>query len=51
MEPVKSGTVLYCGKCGVEVTVTKDCGSADCSIACCGEPMKRKGGGCCCCGG
>lgn len=55
MKPAKTGDVLRCPKCGVEVTVTKDCGCNDCNIICCGQPMtpvkdSPKSGSCCCCG-
>ena len=55
MKPVKTGDVLHCPDCGVEVTVTKSCGCNDCNIICCGKPMQpktegKKPGGCCCCG-
>ena len=41
MEPVKTGQILYCDKCGVELKVIKDCDSTcACNIICCGEPMR-----------
>ena len=49
------GDVFYCDSCGAEVTVTKACTCSECSITCCGKPMKskdapaNKDGGCCCC--
>ncbi|MEO0023017.1 MAG: hypothetical protein ABIJ93_04070 [candidate division WOR-3 bacterium] len=55
MAKKKSGDVLYCEKCGVEVMVTKECGYEQCEIYCCDKPMKKKEkeepkryGGCCC---
>ncbi len=50
-----TGDVFICDSCGAEVTVTKDCTCKECSITCCGKPMKpkdapaSKAGGCCCC--
>jgi hypothetical protein len=51
----KTGDVLTCTECGLEVTVTKacGCGEQDCAIVCCEKPMKPKqekprAGGCCC---
>ena len=51
MEGVKTGDVLACSKCGVELEVKKSCGCSDCEIICCGKPMelKQKQGGCSCC--
>jgi hypothetical protein len=44
MEPVKANQVLSCDKCGVELTVTKDCDTGcTCNIVCCGQPMKIQG--------
>jgi hypothetical protein len=49
------GDVFGCDSCGAEVTVTKDCSCKECSITCCGKPMKpkdapaNKAGGCCSC--
>lgn len=43
MEPVKTGQVLYCEKCGVELKVIKDCDtSCVCNIICCEQSMKLK---------
>ena len=43
MEPVKNGQILYCGNCGVELKVIKDCDSSCvCNIICCKQPMKLK---------
>ena len=43
MEPVKTGQILRCDKCGVELRVIKDCDSTcACNIACCAQPMKVK---------
>ena len=40
MEPVKTGQVLCCQTCGVELEVIKDCDSTCvCNIVCCGRPM------------
>jgi hypothetical protein len=52
----KTGDVLTCAECGLEVTVTKacGCGDQDCVVTCCDKPMKPKAtdkpkaGGCCC---
>lgn len=49
----KTGDVLYCGECGLEVTVSKACGCGDdCVVTCCEKPMKKKEAdrpkGCCC---
>lgn len=51
---MKEGDVYICGKCTLELTVTKGCscdGSEVC-LTCCGEPMEKKESGkkgCCCC--
>jgi hypothetical protein len=43
MEPVKTGQILRCDKCGVELKVVKDCDSTCvCNIICCDQPMKLK---------
>jgi len=43
MEPVKSGQVLCCAKCGVELKVIKDCQSTClCNIICCEQAMRVK---------
>ncbi len=40
MEPVRTGQMLRCGSCGVELQVVKNCESTcACSIICCGQPM------------
>ena len=51
----ENGDCYYCENCGAEVVVTKPCSCKECSITCCGKPMKpkdaaaNKAGGCCCC--
>lgn len=51
---MKKDDVYVCGKCGMEVTVSKacDCGDNCATFTCCGEQMRKKepGKGCCCCG-
>lgn len=42
MEPVKTGDILFCDKCGVELSVIKSCCCEPCEIICCGKPMKTK---------
>jgi hypothetical protein len=43
MEPVRTGQVLACDKCGVELKVIKDCDSTcACSIICCEQPLHLK---------
>ncbi|MFC1604202.1 hypothetical protein ACFL5F_04160 [Planctomycetota bacterium] len=43
MEPVKTGQILCCDTCGVELKVVQDCDSSCiCKITCCDEPMKLK---------
>ncbi len=46
---MKKGQVLFCGDCGFEVQVIKECGEecelgACCTgdLSCCGKPMKLK---------
>ncbi|MHC4464533.1 MAG: hypothetical protein ACYS30_24350 [Planctomycetota bacterium] len=40
MEPVKTGQILRCQTCGVELKVIKDCDSTClCNIVCCDRPM------------
>jgi len=49
----KTGDVLVCKECGLEVTVNKACGCGDkeCAVTCCDKPMEKKQRtGCCCCG-
>ncbi len=49
---MKKDDVYVCGKCGMEITVTRacECGDDCGSFTCCGEAMTRKNrGGCCCC--
>jgi len=44
MEPVKSGQVLVCSACGVELQVIKACDTTcACNIVCCEKPMQLKG--------
>lgn len=51
----KTGDSYHCENCGAEVVVTKSCSCNECSITCCGKPMKAKqeagpkDGGCRCC--
>jgi hypothetical protein len=43
MEPVKTGQILCCDNCGVELKVVKDCDSTCvCNIICCDQPMRLK---------
>ncbi len=43
MNPVEVGQVLFCEKCGVELTVTKNCDTTCvCNIVCCDHPLKLK---------
>ncbi|MHC4510716.1 MAG: hypothetical protein ACYTAO_17470 [Planctomycetota bacterium] len=43
MEPVKSGQILCCDTCGVELKVIKDCDeTCACNIICCEQPMRIK---------
>lgn len=37
----KKGEKYKCGKCGMEIVVTKDCKCEVCDIMCCKEPMKK----------
>ena len=52
----KTGDSYNCENCGAEVVITKPCSCKECSITCCGKPMKPKqvsapkDGGCRCCG-
>jgi len=51
---MKKDDIYVCGKCGMEVTISKacDCGDHCATFTCCGEQMRKKepGKGCCCCG-
>jgi len=43
MNPVEVGQVLFCEKCGVELTVTKNCDTTCvCNIVCCDHPLQLK---------
>ena len=45
MEAVKTGQILSCQTCGVELKVVKDCDTTcACNIVCCGESMMVKEG-------
>ena len=34
---------LYCGKCGLVITIDKTCGCIDtCDLICCGQQLKEK---------
>lgn len=40
MEPVKTGQILRCENCGVELEVIKDCDTTcACNITCCNRTM------------
>jgi hypothetical protein len=54
---MKKGEVYYCGECGLELKVVKECKSAKkdadscvccgeddicCDITCCGEPLSKR---------
>lgn len=41
-DKIKEGDVYQCEDCGLEVTVTKDCGCESCDLTCCGKPLKKK---------
>lgn len=41
MEPPKIGNMYRCGKCGMEIHVTKGCECEECTteFKCCGKPL------------
>jgi hypothetical protein len=38
----KKGEKYRCGKCGLVVTIDRDCSCAECDLICCDLPMKKQ---------